>query len=79
MFSLSCFAQDPATTPSHSPSSSPSPVTTPMIKDLKKSKGKKTRREKEAEGTEAADRFEADVVIKSQYKLDGKSLEVDPD
>ena len=36
-------------------------------------------REKEAEGTEAADRFEADTVIKSKYKFSGESLEVDPD
>lgn len=41
-------------------------------------KGNATR-EKETEGTEAPDRFEADTVIKSQYKLDGKQLEVDPD
>jgi hypothetical protein len=36
-------------------------------------------REKETEGTEALDRFEADTVIKSQYHIDGKPLEVDPD
>ena len=36
-------------------------------------------REKEAEGTQAPNRFEADTVIKSQYKLDGQPLEVDPD
>jgi hypothetical protein len=36
-------------------------------------------REKEAEGTQAPNRFQADTVIKSQYKLDGQSLEVDPD
>jgi hypothetical protein len=44
----------------------------------KKAKGNRVR-EKETEGTEAPDRFEADTVIKSQYKLDGKPLEVDPD
>jgi hypothetical protein len=45
-------------------------------------KPKKVRRgvrEKEAEGTQAPNRFEADTVIKSQYKLDGQPLEVDPD
>lgn len=39
----------------------------------------KRPREKEAEGTEAADRFEADTVIKSRYQLNGEYLEVDPD
>jgi hypothetical protein len=39
----------------------------------------KAPREKETEGTEAPDRFEADTVIKSQYQFDGKQLEVDPD
>ena len=50
----------------------------------KKSPKHKKRRgaspgEKDTEGTEALDRFEADTVIKSKYKLDGQSLEVDPD
>ncbi len=36
-------------------------------------------REKETEGTEAPDRFQADTVIKSEYEVDGKKLEVDPD
>lgn len=44
-----------------------------------KAKRRATTREKETEGTEAPDRFEADTVIKSQYQLDGKQLEVDPD
>lgn len=34
---------------------------------------------KDTEGTKAADRFKADMVIKSQYELDGRPLEVDPD
>lgn len=51
---------------------------TPAKKTKLKPKGKVTR-EKETEGTEAPDRFEADTVIKSQYQLDGKQLEVDPD
>jgi hypothetical protein len=41
-------------------------------------RGKSTR-EKEAEGTKAPNRFESEVVIKSKYKHDGESLEVDPD
>ena len=36
-------------------------------------------RAKEAEGSKAPNRFEADVVTKSSYKLAGESLEVDPD
>jgi hypothetical protein len=43
-----------------------------------KAKGS-AKREKETEGTEAPNRFEADTVIKSQYQQDGKQLEVDPD
>jgi hypothetical protein len=42
-------------------------------------KAKGIRREKETEGTEAPNRFEADTVIKSQYKFNGEQLEVDPD
>ena len=44
----------------------------------KSTKGKRYR-EKEAEGSEAPDRFEANTVIKSRYTVDGKALEVDPD
>jgi len=40
---------------------------------------RKRRIEKEAEGTEALGRFEADTVIKSQYTQNGEPLEVDPD
>lgn len=34
---------------------------------------------REAEGTEALGRFQADTVIHSEYYLDGRQLEVDPD
>jgi hypothetical protein len=34
---------------------------------------------KEADGSAAPNRFEAETVIKSSYTLDGKPLEVDPD
>jgi len=44
-----------------------------------KSKGGNRAREKDADGTEAPNRFQADTVIKSQYKLNGQPLEVDPD
>ncbi|MFN7684998.1 MAG: hypothetical protein ACK5QT_06260 [Oligoflexia bacterium] len=34
---------------------------------------------REAEGTEAPNRFEAETVIKSYYQQNGQPLEVDPD
>ena len=53
---------------------------------LRKGKARSTRRKgrrvgekKEAEGTQALNRFEADTIHKSQYKLNGEQLEVDPD
>lgn len=46
---------------------------------VKKRKGGSHSREKEAEGTEAYDRFKADTAIKSRYHLNGQPLEVDPD
>lgn len=52
-------------------------------KSVKKKKQKEKKgqphREKEAEGSEALNRFEADTVIRSQYKLNGEPLQVDPD
>jgi hypothetical protein len=42
-------------------------------------KGNKRPREKEIEGTEARDRFQADTVLKSKYQSNGEQLEVDPD
>ncbi|MBI2712784.1 MAG: hypothetical protein HYX41_08030 [Bdellovibrio sp.] len=41
-------------------------------------KGKK-RREKDAEGTKAQNRFEPEINAKSPYKLGGQALEVDTD
>lgn len=49
------------------------------LKKTKQTKGGQRNREKDADGTEAPDRFEANTVIKSQYKLHGEPLEVDPD
>ena len=54
----------------------PEPAISP--KPAPRAKGKRVR-EKEAEGTQAPNRFEADTVIKSKYELNGQSLEVDPD
>lgn len=60
-----------AETQSHSP-------TKPKSTNSKTKKGSRSR-EKEAEGTEAANRFAEDPVIKSQYRQGGEPLEVDPD
>ena len=42
-------------------------------------KAKNVNRAKEAEGSKAPNRFEADVVSKSYYRVRGEPLEVDPD
>ena len=34
---------------------------------------------KQAEGSQAPNKFEADPVMKSQYTVEGRPLEVDPD
>lgn len=60
-------AGDAAPAPADAPESAP--VT---------SKGKRIR-EKEAEGSQAPNRFDGDPVIKSKYELNGQPLEVDPD
>lgn len=47
-------------------------------KGARSSKGRHPR-EKDTEGTEARNRFQADPVLKSKYELNGQPLEVDPD
>ena len=42
-------------------------------------KKKHAPREREAEGTQAPNRFDQDLIIKSRYELNGQSLEVDTD
>jgi len=44
-----------------------------------RAKGRRVREKKEAEGTQALNRFEADTIHKSKYQLNGEQLEVDPD
>ncbi len=56
-----------------SAASEPEPEAEAEVKTAKPSKG--GNRAKEAEGSKAPNRFEADVVSKSRYK----QLEVDPD
>ncbi len=47
--------------------------------EKKGKKRKKFANDKEAEGTQAPNRFEQDLIIKSRYELNGQSLEVDTD
>lgn len=61
-------ASAPVPEPVPEASPTPSPVAT-----------KRIHREKEAEGSEAKNRFTQDPVVKSQYRIGGQALEVDPD
>jgi hypothetical protein len=58
---------------------SPAPQDAPRTPVKKKVKGKQRNSEKDADGTEAYHQFQENTVIKSQYKLNGQPLEVDPD
>jgi hypothetical protein len=63
-------------TPTASPAPAPAaPSTTSKPRTVK---GKQAR-EKDNEGTEARNRFQADTVLKSKYQFNGEPLEVDPD
>lgn len=46
---------------------------------LPKKRKRSVTREKEAEGTQAPNRFDADLILKSKYEINGQALEVDPD
>jgi hypothetical protein len=65
----------PSAAAAPAPGGEPQPASQP---GSKKGRIRRTR-EKETEGTQAPNRFEADTVIKSKYQLDGQPLEVDPD
>jgi hypothetical protein len=54
------------------------PNPSPRPSQKRQSKGRLPR-EKEAEGTQAPNRFDADMVTKSQYEYHGQPLEVDTD
>ena len=80
------FAQDAPLNPAGA--APPAPVTEesapvssePAARTRAKSTKRGVRvREKEAEGTQAPNRFETDILIHSKYKQDGKPLQVDPD
>ncbi len=60
------------------PVQSVQPQKAKKIRNAKKLKEGKVR-EKEAEGSQAPNRFEMDPVIKSKYQSNGVPLEVDPD
>lgn len=71
----------PASPPEGSEVSTPqTPVSQDASSGIKKrrTRGKRAS-EKETDGSEAPNRFEADTVIKSKYTLHGEPLEVDPD
>ncbi len=65
------LTNEPAAAPSHPVEEKPASTKT-------RTRGRRGV-EKETEGTEAPDRFEADTVIKSKYEYNGKALEADPD
>jgi hypothetical protein len=60
------------------PPVAPSPTASKPRTAPRNPKGKHAR-EKEIEGSEARNRFQADTVLKSQYQHNGEPLEVDPD
>ena len=68
----------PVTSDQKTPATDPDSDTVQKAKPIQTRKGPRIR-EKEAEGTEAPNRFEADPVIRSKYQHKGQSLEVDPD
>jgi hypothetical protein len=64
------------------PSPVPVPSTIPEVMKRKSpliQKRGKRREQKETEGSEAPNRFEADTILKSPYVDGGQPLEVDPD
>lgn len=66
----------PAAEPSESApaAATPVPVEAPAPRKVRKAPVIK-----DADGSEAPNRFEAETVIKSRYMLEGRKLEVDPD
>jgi len=57
----------------------PTPTPAPTATSSSKPVRKKIREQKENDGTEAPGRFESNTILKSEYQLNGQSLEVDPD
>lgn len=51
----------------------------PVQKDVPKKEARGSSNAKEAEGSKAPNRFEAGIVNKSHYRINGEPLEVDPD
>lgn len=67
----------PAVTAPTAPNVSASDSTV-VPKTKKKTKAPRFE-QKENEGTQAKNRFEADSILKSEYRINGQQLEVDPD
>ncbi len=57
----------------------PATAAAPEKKTVPKKPKGRIYREKEAEGTQAPNRFGSDVTVKSKYELNGQPLEVDTD
>lgn len=84
-------AEEPLTEPTQAPTSAapttipgaptatPVPKVSPSPRLTESPPTKRIYREKEAEGSEARNRFTTDPVVKSQYRVNGQALEVDPD
>lgn len=69
--------------PDVSSNSNPSPpqanVDNQPAKNVTRKKNRRRYRERSTEGTKAPKQFSAESVIKSEYKINGRRLEVDPD
>ncbi len=68
--SINTFAEEPL--------APPSAIQKPAKKKPSKAK-ENLKMTADTDGTAAPNRFEAETAIKSEYTLDGKPLEVDPD
>lgn len=86
-FGWVAFAQDTQPPPAQPPPAQPPPAeetvvnvpAPPEASPVPRQPVKRMNREKEAEGSEAKNRFTSDPVVKSQYRVGGQALEVDPD
>ena len=76
---LAWAESDHPTPPPHETSQTHAPSERSEASNSSKNHKKRKPREREAEGTQAPNRFDQDLIIKSRYELNGQSLEVDTD
>jgi hypothetical protein len=57
----------------------PAPAPSPQVEASPDPSKKGRRIGRQAEGSQAPNKFEADPVVQSKYQLNGRPLEVDPD